>query len=49
VSAVLLSLLLTGGVLFAVWKKSTAPLAAAIWLLLLQGDEEALVKRGEII
>lgn len=49
VSAVLLSLLLTGGVLLAVWKKSTAPLAAAIWLLLFQNEEEALVKSGKIL
>lgn len=49
VSAALLALLLTGTVLLAAWKKSTAPLAAAIWLLLFQNDEEALVKSGKII
>jgi len=49
VSAVLLAVLLTGGVYFAVWKKSTAPLAAAIWLLLFQNEEEALVKNQKII
>lgn len=49
VSAVLLALLLLGGVVLAAWKKSTAPLAAAIWLLLFQNDEEPLVKNGEII
>ena len=49
VSAVLLAVLLTGGVYLAVWKKSTAPLAAAIWLLLFQNEEEALVKSGKII
>lgn len=49
VSSVLLALLLTGGVALAAWKKSTAPLAAAIWLLLFQRDKEALVNAGEII
>ena len=49
VSAVCLTLLLTGGVYLAVWKKSTALLAAAIWLLLFQNEEEALVKSNEII
>ena len=49
VSAVCLTLLLTGGVYLAVWKKSTALLAAAIWLLLFQNEEEALVKSDEII
>lgn len=49
VSAVLLALLLTGGVLLAVWKKSTAPLAAAIWLLLFQDEEQTLVNRGKIL
>ena len=49
VSAVLLSLLLTGGVVLAAWKKSTAPLAAAIWLLLFQNEEEGLVKNGNIL
>lgn len=49
VSNVLLALLLTGGVLLAVWKKSTAPLAAAIWLLLFQNEEEGLVKSKKII
>ena len=49
VSAVLLSLLLTGGVLLAAWKKSTAPLAAAIWLLLFQNEQETLVNQTKII
>ena len=49
VSNVLLSLLLTGGVVLAAWKKSTAPLAAAIWLLLFQNEEEGLVKNGNIL
>ena len=49
VSGVLLSLLLTGGVVLAAWKKSTAPLAAAIWLLLFQNEEEGLVKSGKIL
>ncbi|MBR6839999.1 MAG: M50 family metallopeptidase [Oscillospiraceae bacterium] len=49
VSAVLLALLLTGGVLLAVWKKSTAPLAAAIWLLLFRNEEQTLVNRGKIL
>ena len=49
VSTVCLTLLLTGGVYLAVWKKSTALLAAAIWLLLFQNEEEALVKSDEII
>lgn len=49
VSAVFLALLLTGGVALTAWKKSTAPLAAAIWLLLFQNEEETLVKSGEII
>lgn len=49
VNAVLLTLLLLGGVVLALWKKSTAPLAAAIWLLLFQNEEEALVKSGKII
>ena len=49
VSAVLLALLLTGGVTLAAWKKSTAPLAAAIWLLLFREEEETLVKSGKII
>ena len=49
VSAALLTLLLLGGVVLAAWKKSTAPLAAAIWLLLFRDDEEGLVKNGEII
>ena len=49
VGSVLLSLLLTGGVALAVWKKSTALLAAAIWLLLFQNEEEGLVKSGKII
>ena len=39
VGDVLLALLLTGGVMLAVWKKSTAPLAAAIWLLLFRNEE----------
>ena len=49
VSNALLFLLLTGGVTLALWKKSTAPLAAAIWLLLFQNEEEALVKSEKII
>ena len=49
VSAVLLALLLLGGVVLAAWKKSTAPLAAAIWLLLFQNEEEGLVNKGRII
>lgn len=49
VSTVTVALLLIGGVALALWKKSTAPLAAAIWLLLFQNEEEALVKIGEII
>ena len=49
VSAVLLALLLTGGVLLAVWKKSTTPLAAAIWLLLFQNEKETLVNQSKII
>lgn len=49
VSAVLLALFLLGGVLLAAWKKSTAPLAAGIWLLLFRNEEEALVKSGKII
>ena len=48
VSGVLLALLLVGGVALAAWKKSTVPLAAALWLLLLRNDEETLVKSGEI-
>jgi len=47
VSTVLLALALMGGVYLAVWKKSTAPLAAAIWLLLFQN--EGLVKSKKII
>ena len=38
VSRVLLTFLLTGAVVLAAWKKSTALLAAAIWLLLFQND-----------
>lgn len=49
VSRMMLSLLLVSGVGFAVWKKATAPLAAAIWLLLFQNEEEGLVKNKEII
>ncbi len=48
VSGVLLAFLLFGGVFLAAWKKSTVPLAAALWLLLLRRDEETLVKSGEI-
>ena len=48
VSGVLLALLLVVGVALAAWKKSTVPLAAALWLLLMRGDEEGLVKSGEI-
>ena len=49
ISVVLLTLLLLCGVALALWKKSTAPLAAAIWLLLYQNEEETLVKSGKII
>ena len=49
VSGVFLALLLTGSAALIVLKKTTIPLAAAIWLLLFQNDEEALVKSGEII
>ena len=49
VSGVFLALLLTGSAVLVVLKKTTIPLAAAIWLLLFQNDEEALVKSGEII
>lgn len=49
VSVVLLALLLLGGVALAVWKKSTAPLAAAIWLLLFQSEKETLVNQTKII
>ena len=48
VSGVLLALFLMGGVLLAVWKKSTAPLAAGIWLLLLQNEREPLANNGKI-
>ena len=48
-SGALLALLLLGGVALALWKKSTGLLAAAIWLLLFQNEEEALVKSREII
>ena len=48
-SRVLLTLLLVGGVFFAVREKATAPLAAAIWLLLFQNEEEGLAKNKEII
>lgn len=49
VNSALLALLLAGGVVLAVWKKSTAPLAAAIWVLLFREEEETLVKSGKII
>ena len=49
VSAALLTLLLLGGVALAAWKKSTALLAASIWLLLFQNEQEALVKSDKII
>lgn len=49
VSAVLLTLLLLGGVVLAAWKKSTAPLAAAIWLLLFQNEQETLVNQTKIL
>ena len=49
VSAALLTLLLLGGVVLAAWKKSTAPLAAAIWLLLFQNEQEALVNKSKIL
>ena len=42
-------LLLLGGVVLAAWKKSTAPLAAAIWLLLFQNEQEALVNQSKIL
>ena len=48
VSAVFLALLLIAGVALALRKKTTPPLAAALWLLLSRKDEETLVKRGEI-
>lgn len=48
VSTVTVALLLFSSVLLTVWKKTTIPLAAAIWLLLFQNEEEALVKSGEI-
>ncbi len=48
VSGVLISLLLVVGVFLAAWKKSTVPLAAALWLLLLRNNEETLVKSAEI-
>ena len=49
VSAALLTLLLLGGVILAAWKKSTAPLAAAIWLLLFQNEQETLVNQTKIL
>ena len=49
VSAVLLTMLLLVGVILAAWKKSTAPLAAAIWLLLFQNEQEALVNQSKIL
>jgi len=49
VSAVLLTMLLLGGVILAAWKKSTAPLAAAIWLLLFQNEQETLVNQAKIL
>ncbi len=49
VSAALLTLLLLGGVILAAWKKSTAPLAAAIWLLLFQNEQETLVNQAKIL
>ena len=49
VSAALLTLLLLGGVVLAAWKKSTAPLAAAIWLLLFQNEQETLVNQSKIL
>ena len=39
VGTLFLFLLLVGGLTLAVWKKSTAVLAAAVWLLLLQNEE----------
>lgn len=48
VSAFFLALLLLAGVALALWKKTTPPLAAALWMLLFRVDEETLVKRGEI-
>ena len=49
VSGTLLAIFLAAGVALALWKKASAPLAAGIWLLLFQNEEEALVKNGEII
>ena len=49
VSGVLLSLLLVSAILLMVWKKSTGLLAASIWLLLFQNEEETLVKRKKIL
>ena len=48
VGAVFLTFLLIAGVALALWKKTTPPLAAALWLLLFREDEETLVKHGEI-
>ena len=48
VSDMLITLLLISGVVIAARQKSTVPLAAALWLLLLREDEEGLVKRGRI-
>jgi Zn-dependent protease len=49
VSSALLCLLLIASVLLMVWKKSTGLLAASIWLLLFQNEEETLVKRKKIL
>ena len=49
VNAVLLSLLLVSAILLMARKKSTGLLAASIWLLLFQNEEEALVKWKKIL
>ena len=48
VGDILITLLLVGGVVLAARQKSTVPLAAALWLMLLREDEEGLVKSGRI-
>lgn len=49
VSRALLALLLAAGLLLALRGTGTAPLAAALWLMLLQKEEAGLVKRREIL
>ena len=49
VSNALLALALLAGVLLAWFRQASAPLAAAIWLLLFQNDRQALVKNGEVL